>query len=632
MDGEGNAPDAQSLPQRVAEPESSSLNVILDAVMDEGGNADPIIDNVPASDLQDGNSSDSSHHEPPAGHNQPVSTPPPPSTGPDSDIQRRVPDWVDITEDTSRPDETELTMIETSPDAEVSGADTAYWEEKFYTPTGDPDRRPVKRLRLSWNIKHVRGTRRRPNMTRIMHSPAAHVDGKYWHIKFYPRGNNTSSVSTYVECSEKAPRQDQMLAEGTFTYVEGSPDSPLREEDAKIVEITTENVEYVANQSRKPQAPSPLPENATATEDQWMETEQELADEKDKQPQLDVDQQPDHDWRIPAQVGVVIYNPAEPRVYVDSKTEHQFNKNQQDWGWNYVTGPWETLHKRQHGHRAPLLQHDTLTLSAYITLFNDPSQALWWHPSKGNDLETQWPSVALAGLRSHGTKDLYHSPGVAGLTLLLLLAPFRKLVQDFDINTAWHDPDECNFPLFLRLQQVLYLMRKQSLSESFVDINPVLEHLLQKGESWTDVLSFWEVLHRGMKLEAGDEAVNTQLASIFSPVGTFMEGTRCFNEITLHLKGLASVQEAVIKTFGNKPALSPPAFLPIRMNREHFDDNKREWKLSSGHVHINDQLVLPKCAQWSKVFTLYSLRFCCPCRRALLWQVLLSRETKWTRR
>ena len=521
--------------------------------------------------------------------------PPPPPPKPEH------PEWVTWEDDNTTPTEEELKEVE---DAEENALDVPSIEKKVYEEIDDPDQRPSKKIRLSWVIKGVRGTKERPNMSRTMHSPCALIDGHYWQIKFFPRGNKSASLSAYIRCTKHLPTPDSEVPESTFSYFEGPPDAVLGvdAQPKKVLHVPATPVKEKGNTSQSqsgepgasrdsgddsqgessnptgtetpnptpaeppspptaepqvlvpaaesepslladppitaPPEPQPTlvvhPPDPTPTESPdptaievsqtpptetpnpvfteptdtiTQPTEQVLIPEVEtpvvEEVKADtVEPPPEEDYRVSAQLGMVIYNPEEPRTCSANSSEHQFTKHNDDWGWTNFVGPWQDIHIRQRGQRQALLKNDTIAIDAYIRIFDDPSQALWWHVS--HDHESIWPSKKLAGYFPMGTPPLYHSPAVAGITAWLLLAPLRKVLQEVDAG-EWRSNSQVKpRPLIARLQNVLHSMRHLR-KEEYVNVNAVIDSVKEAGESFNDVKSFWEAFRRSIELELEGE-------------------------------------------------------------------------------------------------------------------------------
>lgn len=329
-----------------------------------------------------------------------------------------VPDWVTYTEDTSVPDEEEMKEIEESEYDKLSAHDIHAMEEQFFADVDDPDQRPVKKLRLSWLIKGVRGTRDRPNFARVMNSPGALVDGLYWSIKFYPRGDNCSSLSAFVRCSRDPPPIDEECPESEFTYYEGLPDANFSNNIEPTAKMTISakdrpKPDKEAKQNEQ-QEQGEVKKQTAITESEDTSNNPPTTSEGTSETSAGKSETNDlPNWRVSAQLGMAIYNPVEPRTGHLQSDGHQFSKFCDDWGWVNFVGPWDEIHKRKRGQRQPLLQNDTMAIDAYVRIYEDPTEALWWHESKD---ESQWPSKELAGYFPMGTPGLYHSPAVAGIT------------------------------------------------------------------------------------------------------------------------------------------------------------------------------------------------------------------------
>ena len=519
--------------------------------------------------------------------------PPPPPPEPD-EREPEVPEWVNYEEDKSEITEEELKKIEGS-DADVSALDVLFHEKKIYREVDDPEQRPVKKLRLSWTIKGVRGTKERPNYARVMNSPAAYVDGFYWYIKFFPRGNNCSNLSSYIKCTPKRPRPDSSVPENTFKVFQGPPDANLGDVEP-VVEMSipatpakkkegkaTENPENAETDSKKVSG-DVIPDNNVAS-----------ADDSEKTDATPAVIEPEVDWRISAQLGTVIYNPAEPRSGAYMNSEHQFNKHNDDWGWTNFPIRWSDMHIRQSHQRKPTLQNDTLTIDAYIQIFEDPTQALWWHQS--HETEKQWDSKSLAGYFPFGTPPLFHSPGNAGLSALLLLKPFREVLQGVD-SGAWRKNARVKpSPLISQLQIVLFLMRTMKSSELYVNTNPILETLDNYSESFSTVRQFWEILRRSieLELEAHPEALS-KLADIFDGAKTPENAQVTLAEpLKISVEGVGDIQTGVEKALSTQEGgRSFPKFLTIDLERQKFDSTTREWKMLHDRVKLNDEVDLSK--------------------------------------
>ena len=592
-DGQVGAPPEASA-ETAAESENASANPTENAALPEDPSP-PTIDSTtePASQPP---ARTTPATPPPAAVIDPITPlentePPPPPPG------SEPPDWINIEEDTSTPDEEELKAYEGRMQS-TSALDVKHHEEIFYPDIDDPEQRPVKKIRLTWVIKGVRGTKEKPSSDRIINSPAAYVDGFYWSIRFFPRGNNASALSAYIKCTRKQPKPDSNPPESTFSFVQGGPETDLSELKPEA-ELTTpppvEQEDVVA----------PNPEDSKPDED----VKKSSGEAENSHPAItsEADEDDDEeDWRVSAQIGMIIYNPQEPRTKYDMSSEHQFNKHNDDWGWTNFHGPWTDIPRRRPGYHQALLRNDTIAMDAYIRVFEDPTQALWWHESQ--EYEKYWDSKSLAGYFPMGTPPLYHSPGVAGITAWLLLAPFRKILQSIDTSGWRKDSTIRPQPLLCLVQLVLYMMRNMKKEENYVNVVNILDLMDMLGESHSDVLSFWEAFRRSIELELRDQVAVDQISDIFD--GRTANGQVCrhTDPIVIDVEKASSVQEGLNDKLGSLAEKQEfPKFFPIALGRDKFDTSVREWKLLYNRVKLDEEIDVSEWArdQTNARYTLY---------------------------
>ncbi|KAK6366976.1 hypothetical protein LTS17_010527 [Exophiala oligosperma] len=521
---------------------------------------------------------------PPPGADE-ASQVPPPAPSEEQQPREEPPEWATREDDHSTPTEDEMTELNLreSRGQELSALDVPSVEKRIYQDVDDPDQRPVKKLRLSWIIKGVRGTREKPNTDRVMISPPAKVDGNYWQIKFYPRGNKSVFLSAYIKCSKRPPPPDAQYADGTFSCFEGPPDADLSNGLAPSQMIHHQVPD--ANTERSCCTPLQGTEDSQKEQSDGAQepgsTQGDDCASAETKPQEHI---PEEDWRVSAQLGMVMYNPEEPRTCHLMSSEHQFAKINDDWGWTNFTGPWDQIHVRGHLQRAPLLRNDTIAIDAYIRIFDDPTQALWWHSSEA---EVHWDSKALAGYFPMGTPPLYHSPAVAGITSWLLLRPIRKLLQDVNA-VEWRQNSQIRpRPIISHLQMILFLMRHlRKERENYVDVYPAIHAIRDLGEMYNDVKTFWEVLRRTIELELeGDETSLRRLSAILdTPSGPLALPP-------LPVENIKDVQEALTQILRSERFIGQlPDFLPLTLARQRFDKTKRVWKLLHDRVVLNEEL------------------------------------------
>ncbi|THC87459.1 hypothetical protein EYZ11_013095 [Aspergillus tanneri] len=484
--------------------------------------------------------------------------------------------WAEIEEDLSVPDEAEMKEIESAADGDYSAYEYDYWEKNFYPELDDPEYRPTEKARLTWKIKGIRGTKDQPNHAKVMRSPPAYVGGYWWTIKFFPRGNNVNSLSVYLECSPTMPAPDKTLPETEFAVLYGPAESDLKD-SPPILDIKF-----------------PRTEDSAA----WMENYKSQYPPTEKQEDCHSES-----WRVSAQIGVILYNPDEPRTGWMQSSCHQFNPHNLDWGWTNFHGPWDQIHRRQRGQRQALLRNDTLAFDAYIRLVDDPTRSLWWHAS---DSEPTWDSLGLTGYRPLGDSVINHSAEVAGLATWLHIAPFCKIIQNVNVFEHLTNCDVKPKPLCDALQKFLWQLRSRGKSLQYVDTDTITSILRNLHEYSGDVCEFWELLRRTLELElAGTDAVK-DLAALFDspsldslPADTQGQDVvnilpRDFNSrICIPADQATTMHGALASYLGAKPGrwILPP-ILHVELGRQKLDKTARQWRLLYNRVELDEELDL----------------------------------------
>lgn len=535
---------------------------------------------------------------------------PPPPIDVDIPVVDTTPDWVKYEEDTSVPDADEMKEIEANK-SEFDAADICAVEKDVFSDLDDPDLRPCKKIRLSWVVKGVRGTKERPNRARIMTSPSVYVDGKYWNIKFFPRGNKSrNSLAVFVRCSPLEPGPVDPELEGTFKCYQCPPESDLSKAEPFLdLELAGSGISKGSSSSNDNLTSSRTSETETKPEslrdpedeDEDDEDDDSVSGDEDDRVRDPMKQVVAEDFRVSAQLGLVIYNPAESRTCYTSEASHQFYPHQDDWGWDPAVSQYEEIHRRKRGQRQALLRNDTLAIDAYIRIYDDPTKALFWHASSG---EAQWDSKGLAGFFPMGTKLLYHSPATAGISAYMLLAPFRKAIQQVDAGAWRRDSSVRPRPLIAHLQLVLFQMRHMKKEELYVHLDNAIHEITRSGETFENVNTFWETFRRAIEIEAdGDNALISSLQEIFGARDLVRQLPN------LPVKNVSDFQDAANQAFekaGIKRSL--PNFLPLTLQRQSFDSEKRQWRLHNNRVRISEEIDLSRFSTDKDAkYTLYGL-------------------------
>lgn len=542
---------------------------------------------------------------------------PPPPIADIVPVPDPVPSWVLYEEDTSEPTKEELETIEANKN-ELNASDPNAIEKDVFYDLDDPDQRPHKKIRLSWVIKGVRGTKEKPNRARIMTSPSVCIDGNHWNLKFFPRGNKSrNSLAVFLRCSPAEPLPQSENLEGSFRCWEGAHDAdfskaePLIDLELKLPEpVETEEEDKKLDEPAKTSetlgdvaAGEPAIETAVVTDSESSEPVEEQSqirrrdsrDDDDSSVSGDEDDRPlphlnpntMEDYRLSAQLGLAVYNPAEPRTCYTSSASHQFYPHQDDWGWDTAVSYWEDIHHRRSGQRQALLRNDTLAVDAYIRVYDDPTKALYWHSSPG---ETQWDAKGLAGVFPVGTRLLYHSPATAGIIAWTMLAPFRQAIQNIDAGLWRKDSAAKPRPLFAHMQLMLFQMRHMKKEELYVRLDNVIHEITRSGESFDNVKAFWEAWRRSLEMETLD---NPELSQALTKI--FGNRAQLRTLPTLPIKDVSDFQDSASKAFDKASYKEPlPDFLPLTLQRQSFDSATRQWKLHHDLVKISEEVDLSK--------------------------------------
>lgn len=372
---------------------------------------------------------------------------------------------------------------------EHSAVDHAYWEKETFFDLNDPELNAKESGRIDWLVERFNGTQDDPNMEVIMRSHTVRIGGYEWRIKFYPRGNSTDYLSAYIECVT--------MQEPNF---EGSTDF----------------------------ANPPFPFLAGA--------------EKPKQVRS-----------IAVQLSLVMYNPAEPRVYEYQRDAHQFTKAVADYGWTRFTRyARREFSYRMHGQRQAILRDDKLAFSAYVRVIDDPTGCLWAHEMDSFD-----DNVALTGLRPFSP----FAPLFSAELPLLHFAPFRDFIY------------RCkDTKIVFWFQTLLWKMISRKRSQHY-----------GQGLSYTasDPVAWLRYAARWLRKETDQSIVSDLIGSLDPEQGAAICGNR------LKTKNRDSIQAALDS---HQTPLETPALLTLELERSEFDSEKRRWNKLTNKVDIQEKV------------------------------------------
>lgn len=374
---------------------------------------------------------------------------------------------------------------------EHSALDYAYWEKKTFFDLDDPEIFPVASGRIDWLVEPFNGTRENPNKEYVMRSPIVHVGGYDWRIKFYPKGNQSDYLSVYLEC------------------------------------VTMQSEEF--NEFQEFLQP-PLP---------FLDSREKLKKRASEAVQL----------------GVVMYNPSEPRVYEYQCDAHQFTKKSPDYGWTRFTHySRREFSYRMHGQRQAILRDDKLAFSAYIRIVNDPTDCMWAH-----GLDCYHDSIALTGIRPFSTL----TPMFAAKIPLLHFAPFRKFIYKCQDGK-----------MVFWLQCLLWKMLSRTRSQNYG--NPIRSTACD-AVAWLRKITF-------------DLRDTTDAKAVIDLFGTFdPEQGAAIGSNKLKTKNQSSVQAAVD---AHPTPIATPALLTLELEREEFDRESRKWNKITNKVEMQNRIIV----------------------------------------
>lgn len=530
----------------------------------------------------------------------------------DSTDEEEHPYWTNLREDESYPDEQELKEIEK--EIEFSALDHEHWEEAAYQPLDDPEYVPAGSGRIAWTVHGVRGTPEKPNRETIMRSPSICIDGYYWNIKYYPRGKEgTDHMSIYIECSP-TPYEEAELSTGNVTASNAVPNA-----DQESIFVEENHHSAGATEATPP-----------SLEDVSVPTISEEGADSTPTPPKEREPEELKSWGVAAQVGCIIYNPGEPRVYVHDKGSHRFYQDNPEYGWVRFNGegpdtlPWEEIHKRRRLKRQALLRNDTLSITVYVRTVDDDTKALWWSPPHD---KPNWNSLAMTGIRAFECQEIQSSAMIAALSAWLHLVPVVDLVQTTHIPDPVQEPRTRMRPVIEELQDILDENSDLfSPTDSVLSLSRLVRTLNFYGavvDRKMDVVMIWETLRRIINFEFSDsctmEEANGLAGDNFREM-LLLKQPDLMDKDTSATKYQSlgdeyqpeildsepqSVKETLIKGF-QSPANSfrvwesfagqiqipsrDPSVLQVELHRQDFDNVARKWKKLTHHIKIDEDL------------------------------------------
>jgi hypothetical protein len=408
-------------------------------------------------------------------------------------------------------------------------------------------------------VPNFNGTKDNPNKELVMFSPTVNIGGYDWHIKFYPRGNDSDYLSVYIECASILPKGWKK-----------DSDSEKKEKNKECQAEETEEapVEEPAEPTSLPEVPqhTPLP----------------LLDPK----------QVTKRRGVAAQCSVLVYNPDEPRVNYHKTTTHRYCPTSPDWGWTRFHGPHYEIQHRLRGQRQALLRNDTLAFTGYIRLVEDDTDCLWEHPTR----ENPWDSLSMTGLQglsnpSHGTLG---GNLVSAISTWMLLKPFRELLYECDFPHAIEGVPVTPKPMVSAFTRILYYLRTRPIG---TETGPVSLEDLFEAFDWygmdqnmdkMDVVEVWEVLRAKLEDELQGTPLSNRFVELFGPRRNRMTNLPIYKAPA---KGAETMQGAINQSTNLVDSASElPQILHIELDRQEFNESSRAWKKISDQVKLDEKV------------------------------------------
>lgn len=449
--------------------------------------------------------------------------------------------WTPIGEDPSVAEGDELKNIQAMD--EKSALDDDYWRKRSFTDLHDEEVSVVDTAVIHWTVDDYNGTREKPNRELLRYSPSVRIGGLDWRIKLYPKGFGHERLAVFLECQSLVP----------------SADGPRIFEDGGDCYFTNERLPV-------------------------------LLAREDGKPAM-------RRRRIPVQLGILMYNPAEPRTYHHTKTSHGFHLQAPDGGCARFGGPLYTLGHRAHLQRTALLQKDTLAFAVHFRLLKEPTGLLF----DPNDVDTKLTCFDVTGI--HGFEMRLRSflgtscrNAIVASTIWLLLAPVRQLLYQVAIpgpdilatRVDFEKYEPSMRPVICALQRMLFAARSPERSYHF----PTEELHMAAAvhgvflDTAFDVAECWQLLADLIEKELA-ELPELSLKRMFG-----RQGMRC--KLTPDkLCGVRNSMKQLMECGKFSPADFPDV-LQIELPRWQFDQHRRRWSRSSDSVKIDDVMRLQK--------------------------------------
>lgn len=250
---------------------------------------------------------------------------------------------------------------------------------------------------------------------------------------------------------------------------------------------------------------------------------------------------PPENWYACVQFALVVWNPNDPSIYAHHTATHRFNAKEGDWGFTRFIELRRALADRWDGHDRPLVENESVNITAFVRTFKDPTGVLW-HSFEGYDSKKE---TGMVGLKNQGATCYLNSL----LQSLYFTNAFRKAVYQIPTegeavknNSAW------------TLQRLFYNLQKHRLAVATAELTASFGWDSRQIFEQQDVQELSRILMEKLEERMKGTSVENALAHLFvgksktyiSCINVDYESSRIedFWDIQLNVRGNKNLHES----------------------------------------------------------------------------------------